>query len=128
MIETYVFVAICDIHRPVYHGGKYDGNGLRKLYSKNIAVFKDVSSYIKDKIHDDNRCNDTEVDEMCNVFGKGCIILDSILSLIRKEKGTWKSNHYDLLDQNIEAIKNYWKQLRLPQTPNFHSLCYHIKD
>ena len=50
MIETDVFVAIYDIRRPVYHGGKYDGTGLRKLYSKNIAVFKDVSSYIKDRI------------------------------------------------------------------------------
>ena len=65
---------------------------------------------------------------MCNVFGKGFIILDSILTLIRKEKGTWKPHHYDLLDQNIEAIKNYWKQLQLPQTPKFHSLCHHIKD
>ena len=83
-----MFVAIYDIRRPIYHGGKYDGTGLRKLYSKNIAVFNDVSSYIKDKIPEYNRCDDTEVDEMCNVFGKGFVILDSILTLIRKEKGT----------------------------------------
>ena len=55
--EQLIFIEKYGIERPAYHGGKYDGTGLPKLWQLGYDVFKDVSKYILENVNETERCS-----------------------------------------------------------------------
>ena len=81
--EQLIFIQKYGIERPTYHGGKYDGTGLRKLWLSSYDVFKDISKYILENVNEKERCSNEEVIQMSDLFGRGFILLDMVLRKIR---------------------------------------------
>ena len=93
-IEKNIFVNKYGVERPFYHGGKYDGTALRKIWDNEKLIFHDVPQYIINNVPMDDRCPDEEIFHMCNLFGRGIIFLDTILRKIRHPNGLWKETDY----------------------------------
>lgn len=126
--EQLIFIQKYGVERPSYHGGKYDGTGLRKLWISGYDIFKDVSEYILNNVNESERCSNQEVHRMCDLFGRGFILLDMVLRKIRYPNHKWVTHDYIDLKNKISHLQKYWYNMNLSQTPKFHALTKHSYD
>ena len=126
--EQLIFIQKYGIERPTYHGGKYDGTGLRKLWLSSYDVFKDISKYILENVNETERCPNEEVIQMSDLFGRGFILLDMVLRKIRYPNKKWIDEDFVDLKKKLSFLHMYWTKMNLPQTPKYHALMNHTYD
>jgi hypothetical protein len=98
-IEEKCFLKFC-IDRPIYHGGKYNGKALVKLFNKADEVMEAVKNYLLTNITENRRCSNTEVDEVASMFSNVFLVFDSVFSLAQTPVGL-------LTPDNKEKTSNY---------------------
>ena len=65
---------------------------------------------------------------MCDLFGRGFILLDKVLRKISYPYHKWLADDFMDFNQKLSLLQKYWSNLNLSQTPKFYALTKYIYD
>jgi len=89
---------------------------------------KDFCNYIIEKIPENERASNTEVQEITSKYSKILLVFDKIFSTARSSTGSLSDDDIALLVTFLQQAMVLWQKLQLSVTPKVHVLEDHLVE
>ena len=127
-IEDKILKVKHGITKSHYHGGEYNGKGMLKLMTNSDTLMKDFCNYKIEKIPENERASNTEVQEITSKYSKILLVFDKIFSTARSSTGSLSDDDIALLVTFLQQAMVLWRKLQLSVTPKVHVLEDHLVE
>ena len=109
-----------------YHGGDMEGESIRRLMNRGVAILNKCADHIVEKRGD--AVDAVEVRDVSTHHGQMFQLLDGIVSFLNMKRGKVTEEVVAKLEERLEAARLKWNELGLSMTPKWHMLLNHAVE